>query len=347
MRKILIVILAILFLISASASVIGFIEHNKSPENKPDPKPKELITYEYYLEEQQQETMPTNSEEASYVFSKYICTNNVSGTFDNDTWKFTPNEEKESVCKLYFVKSEYEISLTATNAVIENNTDGLFKVAREGEGSFEITPNEGYVFKNVLCSNDKEALYDLSTNTLTIHSVMEDVACQVNFEIKVLKADITVKNGDGTTTETANYGESISAIVVAKDGYEKPKITCTNDQQYTYENNNFKIEKLTDNTACTITFNKTPVTTYKLIIKDLPDTVVITSGTTEQSIVAGKDAAISFKPNEGYTMTLSCTVTPSDIKEEEGGIITYTFLAMNKDNTCTVKATQVEVDIGN
>ena len=68
-RKILIVILAILFLISASASVIGFIEHNKSPENKPDPKPKELITYEYYLEEQQQETMPTNSEEASYVFS--------------------------------------------------------------------------------------------------------------------------------------------------------------------------------------------------------------------------------------------------------------------------------------
>ena len=45
-------------------------------------------------------------------------------------------------------------------------------------------------------------------------------------------------------------------------------------------------------------------------------------------------------------MTLSCTVTPSDIKEEENGTITYTFLAMNKDNTCTVTATQTDPEGG-
>ena len=45
-------------------------------------------------------------------------------------------------------------------------------------------------------------------------------------------------------------------------------------------------------------------------------------------------------------MSLSCTVTPSSIVNEEDGSITYTFLAMNKDNTCTVKATQIEGEEG-
>ncbi|UKI57209.1 MAG: hypothetical protein L6V81_07480 [Clostridium sp.] len=43
--------------------------------------------------------------------------------------------------------------------------------------------------------------------------------------------DVTVVNGKGTTTETAKYGESISAIVEPNEGYQNPKLECTNDQK--------------------------------------------------------------------------------------------------------------------
>ena len=78
--------------------------------------------------------------------------------------------------------------------------------------------------------------------------------------------DLNVKNGQGSTTENAKYGESVSAVVEANEGYDSPKIECTNNQEPTLENNRLTIEKLTDNTTCTVTFNKVKETKYKLTI---------------------------------------------------------------------------------
>ena len=344
-NKGLIGLLFVLFALSTIASVIGYKEHKKAEINKPEEK-KEQITYEYYLEEQLQSTMPTNSvedSEISYSFSRYQCDNNVTGSFDTEKWVFIPNVEKESTCKLYFVKNQYEVTLSVTNGIIDGELlSNVVPVVRESDGQFKITPNEGYEYKDVICSNDKEALYDLSTNTLTIHSVMEDVACMVTFDIKELRLDLTVKNGKGTTTEKANYGETITAVVQANDGYEKPKIDCTNDQKATIENNTFKIEKITNNTKCTVTYAKIPIVTYLLKLQNVPETVTITSGNKEQSIVAGKDGKFTLKPAEGYEISLSCSdsVKPSKEEPEEDGSITYTFLSMSKNVTCSVTATE-------
>ena len=344
-NKAIIILLLILFLCSTSLGIVGYIQHKKNgPTDKPEEK-KELVKFEYYLENEQIENMPKNTEEEKYVFSKYICENGTTINFDQEKWEANIVDEKEDTCKLYFVNGTYEVTLSATNGTIkpDEETSAEFKVDRENDIQIEVNPNEGYEYSDVSCANEKEAVYDLSTNTLTINSIMENTACKINFKIKTLKMELTVKNGKGTATESAKYGESVSAVVQPNDGYEKPKIECTNNQEYTFDNNRITIERLTDNTKCTVTFSKAPIVTYKLKIEDLPEEVIITSGNKEQSIVAGKDGKFTLKPNDGYEVKIDCNgVQPSSEEKDPDGSVAYTFLQMSKDVTCKVTATPSE-----
>ena len=58
--------------------------------------------------------------------------------------------------------------------------------------------------------------------------------------------------------------------------------------------------------------------------------------------MAGKDGKFTLKPAEGYEISLSCSdsVKPSKEEPEEDGSITYTFLSMSKNVTCSVTATE-------
>ena len=270
--------------------------------------------------------------------------------FDSDTWTYTTTNQSNGVCKLYFVRSDYLVELTVTNGLV-NGEEASFssRVVRESDGQFNIVPNEGYEFDGaVSCSNDKEAIYDISTNMLNINSITEDVACKIDFSKRNLKLEIVVKNGTGNTTEEKEYGESVSAIVQPNDGYEKPKIVCTNKQEFTYEDNKLTIAKLTDNSVCTVTFGKTPVVTYTLTINNVPEQVTITSGNKQQTIAAGKDGKFSLRAQEGYLIILDCNgVMPSTEKTDPDGTITYTFLGMNKNITCNIGVREVEQDTNN
>ncbi len=343
-NKPIIALLTILFIASTACAVFGFLEHKKKSNEPIKPvEPIETVKFEYYLENEAVDTMPTNTEENTYAFSKYQCENNIKLEFNSDEWKIKVIDGKEGLCKLYFVKSKYDVTITATNGLIDSEeASKTIPVNREDDTSILIVPNEGYEFSDVECANDKEAVYDLSSNTLTINSIMEDTACKVNFKIKTLKLDLTVKNGKGTTTETAKYGESVSAVVKANDGYENPKIECTNDQEFTFTDNKLTIEKLTNNTKCTVTFVKTPIVTYKLKINTLPEGVVITNGNQEQTIVSGKDGKFALKPTEGHQIKLDCNgVKPSSEETDPDGSIVYTFLQITKDITCNVTLEEI------
>lgn len=342
MKKILIIFLSICFLLTTTASILGFIEHGKHNEvtpPKPDNTPSKLVSYEYYLENEKQEEMPVNNKdsEVKYVFSSYLCTNGLSGTFDTTLWKFTPSEDKESVCSLYFNNSQYEVEVTAVNGIVEGS-DEKFKIPRGSEGTFTVTPNEGYKYKSVVCSNKNEAVYDLSSSSLTISSVMENIACKVTFEIMKFKAKIVVENGTGSTTETQKYGSDVNVIVKAKDGYEKPTVKCTNSQTGSIKNNTFSIYKLTDNTTCTITYKKIPTVLYTLKVTGLPSTLTIVSGSSTQKIKKGTDGKISIKPEDGYTPSLSCNVRPSSQTTDPDGTVNFVFLNVSKDITCSASA---------
>lgn len=374
-NKFILIILTFLFLLSSTATVIGFIEHSKIDSNeKPNEPKKQLIKYEYYLEDILVEEMPINKKEEKntnieetdetdktdenknidnsneeedyiqYEFTKYQCSNGVTGTFDIEKWEFIPSEEIESTCKLYFVNAYYTVEISAANGVVDENNQS--KIKRESDGSFKVTPNEGYEFKEVNCTNNKQATYDKSTNTLNLSVIMENIACKIDFQIKTLRMDLNVKNGQGSTTENAKYGESVSAVVEANEGYDSPKIECTNNQEPTLENNRLTIEKLTDNTTCTVTFNKVKETKYKLTI-NVSEGATITSGSTEQNILAGKDARFSIKPDDNYEVKLDCGgIKPSETTTDPNGTINYTFLNMSQDITCNVTASLIQNNQG-
>ncbi len=351
-RKGTLIILIILFLISAGCAGIGFY-YNKNrkvePELPPEPE-KGKVVYVYYLEDEKVNEMPSNTskdEEGNeikndtYTFSRYACTNDLTGTFDEENWKFIPNEDNiDSTCNLYFVHSKYSITLTVVNGIADENNAEY--VEREGNGAFKIIPDEGYEYKDSVCSDDKEVTWDAKTSSLLINAVTKDVMCKVNFSVKTLTAKITVINGTGNTSTDVKYGESVTAVVEANDGFEKPKVECTNKQTAIFENNQVTIEKLTNNTECKITFTAVPVTKYSLKV-ELPSQVTVISGSTLQEIESGKDGTFTLQTDEGYSSTMTCGgVAPSNVEDVNSTTKKYTFLAIKKDITCKVTATRIE-----
>lgn len=349
------IILIILIVLTAGAGILGFIQSKKQTLTKEQDNKENFnkITYEYYFEDELVESMPINetpevdengnvssTTEPTYLFFGSHCTNGVTGDFDTTSWKFIPSEEKESTCKLYFVKSSYSVTFTITNGILDDSSPKT--IEREKDGKFIIKPNEGYTYKTYTCSNNKEGAWDESTNTFTINSVMADIACKIDFEIKNLQADITVVNGKGNSTEKANYGESINAVIEPNEGYQNPKIECTNNQNGIFGSNKFTIEKLTNDTKCTITFEKIPVVKHTLKIEIEDDTKFsISSGSESMSIEDGTTAVFAIKSLDGSTLSLNnidCGgIKPSSIDSIDNSTAKFTFLNVTKDMTCKIK----------
>ncbi len=281
-----------------------------------------------------------DSKEAKYLYSRYSCTNGVTGTFDTENWKFVPVEVKTSTCKLYFFKAKYEVTLTVTEGSVDEDND-LF-VEREKNGVFGITPSEGYEFSSATCSDSKEATWDSTKNELSINTIMKDVTCKVVFKIKSLSMEIKVINGSGNATETSDYGESIEAVVEPGEGYENPTIKCTNNQTAKFANNKLTVSKLTDSTVCTVTFVIVPVVTYSLKITTLPDTIRFTDGNASQTVESGKSGSFTLKADTGYDIdSISCTVTPKKTIQSDGSV-KYTFESITKDISCSIIAKESE-----
>lgn len=359
------VLFFILFLIAAAGAGIGFY-YSKSGIIPKDPvESKGKVVYKYYLEDIEVTEMPkneivknnndlvegeiateneTNTENENvtvnklYIFQRFTCTNDLTGTFDEEKWEFIPAEEKDSVCSLYFVNAKYPVTLTIINGTASE--DNPEYIDREESGTFKITPHEGYEYKDAICSDGKEVVWNANNNTLVISAITKEVSCKVNFAIQTLTAKITVSNGTGSTSENVEYGQSVEAVVEAKEGYEKPKIECTNKQTATFENNKVIIQKLTKNTECKVTFNRVPVNKFKLTIDYLPSSVEIKNGSKVQEIEAGKDGTFTLQFEEGITPKLDCGGVIPKEEELSSTLKKYTFLAMSKDVTCSVSAVQ-------
>ena len=345
-NKGIIFLLTLLFLVSSAAAGIGYYQSMKTPVVKPEPKEKVKVAYVCYLEDEKVDTIPTNitttdengetTTEILYKFLKFSCTNDLTGEFDETEWTFKPAVEKDSSCSLYFVKSKYSVTLTIVSGTASDSNPEY--VPREESGEFAITPYEGYEYKDAVCSDDKEVTWDEKRNMLIVNAVTKDVMCKVNFTVKTLTAKFTVINGTGNTSESVEYGNSVSAIVEAKDGYEKPKVECTNKQTATFADNKVTIEALTKDTECKITFTAVPVEKFKLSL-DLPSQVTVVSGTVSQDIESGKDGTFTLQIDEGYELNINCgDVTPSKIEPLDSYTTKYTFLTIKKNISCKVTA---------
>lgn len=346
-NKVVIIILSILFIMSTLCCIIGLIE-NKNREKGPNQEenPKRNIVYEYYLEDELVDEMPKNNistisdnSEINYIFKRYNCTDNVVLDFDTVNWDFTTSGATEGTCKLYFVNARYNVSITATNGVVDENNK--LTVDRETDGSFKVIPNEGYQYKDVACANNKEATWNDKNSTININAITSDIACTVHFEKKELNINVTVKNGLGSTSEKVFYGDAKTILVSPNDGYNSPTITCTNNQTAIYENNNITFEKVTNSTNCIVTFNKRQIPKYKITISNLEsfenttDFEIIVGGK-ENIIDEGRDFTFTFKRLTDKNIKLNCDVIPSQEKELENNVKNFIFYNVSKNITCNL-----------
>lgn len=347
-NKIIIYILAILSIVFIGSGVYGYTLSTKEKE-KPivDNKQKEKIDIEYYLEDVKVDSIPTNEENGeTYLFSKFVCDDGLSGNFDTNTWTFNIDKGEKGTCKVYFVKEKYNITLTPVNG-INDDEHNVYTVKREDTGSFIIIPNEGYKYKESNCSNNKTGSWDSSTNTFTLSAVTSDIACKVTFDKKDFKIDIIVKNGKGNTSEKVYYGDSKSVIVEPNSGFDNPTVKCTNDQEAIYDSNSLSFEKVTSNTKCTITFNKTKIEKYTLKISNPTEfpNISITEGSAEiPNIQEGTTAKLTLQSSDETTIpNLNCTdekgnkIIPNITKGNETETIRiFEFLEVKNNITCKI-----------
>ena len=339
-NKVPIIILSILFVISSACAVVGFINYKEEDVVVPEP-PKDEIVYEYYIEDALTDKLPSKDD---YLFSKFNCTDNIKAEFDEEKWKFVPEVNKKATCQLYFVKKVYETTVTVSNGIVndENNTK---TVNREESITYSITPNEGYIFDSATCSDNKEVKWDASTNTLTIDSVTKDVACKLIFSVTKLKFNVMVdtESGTGSDEATYNYGDSVTAVVKPKSGYEgkEPQITCSNGQVATYDVEKYilSIEKLTSDTKCSVKFKKTPVKvyTFKLILEE---GITVTTGgdlINGVKISAGSGENFTLRAENGKERIIDCGGRqPSTKKQNDEYTYFYEYLDITSDMTCKV-----------
>lgn len=341
------ILLLVLFVICLACGFLGYFQ-SKAESDKPVEKP--TVKYIYQLENEPVEEMPINPSvtddegnetvDKKYSFASYSCTSGLNGAWDEEAWTFYPDEEKDSTCTLYFTKAKYEVTFTPSNG--EVSADNPQYIEREKDGKFIITPNEGYYLDTtdttaIQCSNSKAATWNASDNSITINAITEDVACKIVFTIKTLKMDVTVVNGTGNDTVSAKYGEKISTIVKANDGFENPTVSCTNKQTATISNNEVAISKLTDDTVCTVKYVAVAVKEYSLNV-EVPDSITFVAGSSSQKVKADADGTFTLKAETGYAIdSIDCGGNVPTIEQISVGT-KYTFTAMSKNITCKVTA---------
>lgn len=346
-NKGMLVILIIMFIIAVTGGVVGFLESKKNKPDTPNDNKAGTITYKYFLEDEEVNEMPVNEKTIDengmevtneiYAFSRFNCNPSLTGDFNTEEWKFVPAEEIESTCELYFVKAKYEVTITEPiNATLNVNNPKY--INREENGTFIIVPNEGYEFSKATCSDNKQTSWDEEKNALIINSITKDVSCKVDFKLKELTVNIKVTNGEGSTTKTITYGESLKEVVTPKDGYENPEVKCSNNQNGVFKENTFGIDKVTNDTDCTVVFKKTPAKKYTFKV-ELPNLVTILNGATSSEVEEGKDAEITMKVHDGYTMTLDCgNILPSSTEDVDATTKKYIFKSVKSNISCKATA---------
>ena len=355
-NKIIMIVLFVLFTICITCGIYGLIlnlRYKSENPNKPNipGKTQNNITYKYFLENEEISEIPKNEITSTksddiennndFIFKKYTCSDGISGMFDNQKWDFVienNNDNKKGTCELYFVKSKYNVTFTLKNAVEDEMN--LKVIERETNGVFKFIPNDGYIYKSTTCTNNKEPIWNEKDNSLTINAITSDTNCEVEFERKQLKINVIVKNGSGNTTETVFFGDSKTIITAPKDGYQNAKVTCTNKQIATFENNTIIVDKLTNDTTCTVTYQAIPKVNFKISISNPTEFTDITLiSDAEQPFETGKEGKVILRATDGTTPSLNCgdNLPTSKILEEDGTTKTIEFSFYNMSNNVTCK----------
>ena len=200
-------------------------------------------------------------------------------------------------------------------------------------------PQSGYDYSHTICNGTKlkseNAIFNEETNSIDIKGITEQSNCKFYFNkngeeiINTRNVTIRVKTDTETEeTKQVNNGEDITFTLTPKEGYVNPKVTCTNSQTGTIENNTLTVSNVTNDTTCTVEYE---LLTYTVNATVLNGTI---SGETSKTVNYKGNTTFTLNPTEGYgSPEVSCT------NNQSANIINNTLTVSNVTNntTCTVK----------
>lgn len=167
-----------------------------------------------------------------------------------------------------------------------NNTK-LYKTLSDQEEystvKFDVNGTSAYsAYKGISCNNGSASRVSNEGNThnFAVEGITSDMKCTVSFSISTKVINIKSKVGDTIKTIAANvektYGGSSDSYTI-KGNASNPSYkstTCTNGQNYDakiystnsngYEELNFKVKNVTEDTTCTVVFGPRASETYKI-----------------------------------------------------------------------------------
>ena len=348
-KKTVLIVIISLMVICLLCGTIGLLESKKSPEDKNTTKKEEYkAAYKYYIDgeevlempELEDTTEPNPDFEGSettlpkYKFERYTCTNEVTGEFDEEKWEFVPDLTNNTTCRLYFLRTTHEVTIKVSNGKLPNNTlEEKINVELEKDNTINITPNDGYKFEGITCTNETIGEYKEDTKDLKISNVTKDSTCTITFTISDFTAEISVQNGNATENrKSANYGSNIQFEVTPSENYAFNKVTCTNNQKASYADNKITIQGITNNTVCTVEFR--PV---KLQVKLNVINGTVTSKENPISVSERSSAIFDIKADDGFVLTgadTKCTNSAGTRFEVTGNM--FAVYNVTKDMECTV-----------
>ena len=348
-------IVLFLFTVSLAGGVIGLMADKMVPEsenpatnNSDDYK----VTYKYYVDDvevstpvKQEEIEVTNEEfegavekKELYSYDKYTCTNNVEGTWNNDTWEFTPNLTSNTTCRLYFVKNFHNVTVLAVNGVLADEVKQVtVNVEKDKNSQVDVSPIEGYKFTDGSCTNDIKTTYDQETKKLVITEAPKDGMCTVTFGVNEYKAEIKVSNGTiiGEDTKTGKYGDKITFKTEASTNYGSPVVDCTNNQEGKIVDDEIVIEGITNDTVCTVQYG---LIKFSVNLK-VNNGTLLSETSSPQYVIRGQKASFGVSPNPGYQVTGSQLKCDKEAKIEAEGLTILVYdVQSNLNCEVTLKA---------
>lgn len=239
-------------------------------------------------------------------------------------------EKAESVCSITSVSSMSYPKTSSGNVVYSCTGDGSVS-AVSSDTSFMTVGSVSSTNIPVTILKEGTGAINIEQAEGTNYKKSKKVTKEISVDLSSYTVNVSVQNGTvDTSSKNVVYGENGVFAIASNNGYGAPTVSCTNSQSAVIESDNLKVNNVTKDTTCTVTYKKNPVVNVVVqngIVEDLPSREVVYGNSTDFNIIN----------NEGTDYT-SVTCTNS-----QTGVVNDNVLKVSnvtQDTTCTVVYTE-------
>ena len=239
-------------------------------------------------------------------------------------------DKAESVCSITSVSSMSYPKTSSGNVVYSCTGDGSVS-AVSSDTSFMTVGSVSSTNIPVTILKEGTGAINIEQAEGTNYKKSKKVTKEISVDLSSYTVNVSVQNGTvDTSSKNVVYGENGVFAIVSNNGYGAPTVSCTNSQSAVIESDNLKVNNVTKDTTCTVTYKKNPVVNVVVqngIVEDLPSREVVYGNSTDFNIIN----------NEGTDYT-SVTCTNS-----QTGVVNDNVLKVSnvtQDTTCTVVYTE-------